>query len=387
MKEEKSKDEPQLYDDDDEVEEDDEKKTPIEPSKGQTTSLNSAALTPPPTFHRREYNRVRKTDKSLSSSSTPSSSFASNDQIANIPEKVAAANQLTGPSHNVSLASSSSPDQPAFHRREYNRARARKEKQAGRHGSSVGSTPPPSEQYQTPTPGAVSVIGNEDNAPSRVGSIVVGDDREKSSDKFVVSAPLLAATLVEDPPTVAAVAAVPVNGDEEDQRQSAGVCSAFRDRRLLFLFGGLVLIVAVVAVVLTLVFTKDSTDPITTDEPTASPEPETATVYAEILISADEKLDTSLWELSFTPQFKAMEWLSSSSLWPEDTLYQVPVQQIVDRYVLALLYYSLDGPNWANQYGFLTDDEHVCSWNVNEEEEVLGVDCRDFTLISLHLST
>ena len=126
MKEEKSKDEPQLYDDDDEVEEDDEKKTPIEPSKGQTTSLNSAALTPPPTFHRREYNRVRKTDKSLSSSSTPSSSFASNDQIANIPEKVAAANQLTGPSHNVSLAFSSSPDQPAFHRREYNRARARK---------------------------------------------------------------------------------------------------------------------------------------------------------------------------------------------------------------------------------------------------------------------
>ena len=63
------------------------------------------------------------------------------------------------------------------------------------------------------------------------------------------------------------------------------------------------------------------------------------------------------------------------------------MQQIVDRYVLALLYYSLDGPNWANQYGFLTDDEHVCSWNENEEEEVLGVDCRDFTLISLHLST
>ena len=36
--------------------------------------------------------------------------------------------------------------------------------------------------------------------------------------------------------------------------------------------------------------------------------------------------------------------------------------RFVSRYVSALLYFALDGPNWASQLNFLSEKE-ICDWN------------------------
>jgi hypothetical protein len=43
-----------------------------------------------------------------------------------------------------------------------------------------------------------------------------------------------------------------------------------------------------------------------------------------------------------------------------------PIRTILERYVIVTLYYSLNGPNWGDQRGFLSEDS-VCIWE--------GIDC------------
>jgi hypothetical protein len=115
-----------------------------------------------------------------------------------------------------------------------------------------------------------------------------------------------------------------------------------------------------------------------------------------------------------SPQFKAVEWLtmsvsaasgSSSSI--EDSISQYYYDwwfnndddetkytllgagenarsslQVLDRYVLAVLYFSLNGEAWSDTLNFLDAQQHVCDWKkdvlVESENVTMGIaDCRN----------
>lgn len=60
-------------------------------------------------------------------------------------------------------------------------------------------------------------------------------------------------------------------------------------------------------------------------------------------------------------QYRALEWLAledAMQLDPNATAFPV----LKERYVIALLYFSTNGPDWKHQYSFLSNSS-VCSWN------------------------
>ena len=59
-----------------------------------------------------------------------------------------------------------------------------------------------------------------------------------------------------------------------------------------------------------------------------------------------------------SPQHKAAQWIAD-----EDVLH-LPIndETFLERYALATLYFSTDGPNWENNLSFLTE-KPVCDWN------------------------
>ena len=85
-----------------------------------------------------------------------------------------------------------------------------------------------------------------------------------------------------------------------------------------------------------------------------------------------------------TPQHKAMTWILDEDL--NNTLDALVSRAIgdeedqdglqlrlIERFVLAVLYYEFDGPNWFVDYGFLNATTSVCEWG----EEDQGVKCGD----------
>ena len=63
-------------------------------------------------------------------------------------------------------------------------------------------------------------------------------------------------------------------------------------------------------------------------------------------------------------------------------VYQAPIgsQKLVERYVLSLIYYYFDGPEWKNNFKFLSGRDH-CEWFTTETRPLgtilKGVNCND----------
>lgn len=235
------------------------------------------------------------------------------------------------------------------------------------------------ENYRTPDPGVVHVGG----ATTSTRTIQVGDDQDQHTDDGEADPKLLlTAVLVDDSlqPTTATVSAVAVTEVDESQRQNGGLCSALQDRRVACILGFLLLIIAGLAFFLV--------SALRPEEPEVDDEVDVYAEYTRIMEDADLGLDTSLWDDPFTPQSMAFHWLVENNIWEDDVLDEVPVQEIVDRYVVAVLFFSLG--EWENEYGFLTDDESVCQWNLWDEEEDMdyGIGCDDDGILDyLNLST
>jgi hypothetical protein len=71
-----------------------------------------------------------------------------------------------------------------------------------------------------------------------------------------------------------------------------------------------------------------------------------------------------------SPQFQALEWMKN------DTIVMSSGRSTLDllqRYVLAVLFYSANGPNWGWSKPYLSSDD-VCSWNKGSDD--YGVYCR-----------
>eukprot|EP00980_Cylindrotheca_fusiformis_P009712 scaffold2143_cov125-Cylindrotheca_fusiformis.AAC.14 len=73
---------------------------------------------------------------------------------------------------------------------------------------------------------------------------------------------------------------------------------------------------------------------------------------------------------SDTPYGKTIGWLTKED---KTDFSKTPTDQILERYVMALLYYYTEGNDWFSKYGFLSD-KHVCNWNLDSSDIVRCAD-------------
>lgn len=99
--------------------------------------------------------------------------------------------------------------------------------------------------------------------------------------------------------------------------------------------------------------------------------------------SLGEKIESSVGEEIFqegTSENRALHWLAE-----EDPL-QLPVtstmEDILERFILANLYIATNGPQWNNQYDFLSAKD-VCEWNDGGGDN-MGVFCEQGKVYSLN---
>jgi hypothetical protein len=148
----------------------------------------------------------------------------------------------------------------------------------------------------------------------------------------------------------------------------------FKGRTMYLRLAVFCLVIIAIAVAVPLALRKGD-DPTTMSAP-ENPSPAT---LAPINLESFEEFRTvlGLWgdqALSdpTSDQYQALKWLSTEDpamLSPNDTSRKI----LIERYTVALLYFSTNGPGWKSQHGFLLQDP-VCSWNI---DETFGIQCQD----------
>jgi hypothetical protein len=147
-----------------------------------------------------------------------------------------------------------------------------------------------------------------------------------------------------------------------------GPPGARRNSTLMITFGIMLVLVAVGSAI-GIVASKDKKEPPPTIAPTAVSELDLARdIFAPL--SGNE----TLWDES-SPQYKALWWLVHEDPAKMMTKMQDETESsssmIVERYVLALLYFATDGANWVRQANFLGNSS-ICDWQDTIE---FGIQC------------
>ena len=86
-----------------------------------------------------------------------------------------------------------------------------------------------------------------------------------------------------------------------------------------------------------------------------------------------------------SPQYQALDWMAYQG--GVDTILSTSEQQatpyIIQRYILAVLYYSTTGPKWKKQYNFLTNSMTECDWGVGANNGFNVIDCNNDGFVTL----
>lgn len=119
--------------------------------------------------------------------------------------------------------------------------------------------------------------------------------------------------------------------------------------------------------------------PVPTTSPTMSPEARLAYI-TDIVANVSEAQTLSgmaTFDMEGSPQYKALQWITMGDA------NQVGVDEtdrIIQRYVLAVLFYSTNGDNWVNQFEFMTQDNE-CAWSgalqCNSKGLITDIDLRE----------
>ena len=98
-------------------------------------------------------------------------------------------------------------------------------------------------------------------------------------------------------------------------------------------------------------------------QPTMAPISADAMIrFAEVttVLNSVPVSDPATFQDNTTPQYEAAWWLAAVDPAMLD-FATTPMEDVVERYILALLYYATNGENWKDQEGFLSA-EQVCFW-------------------------
>lgn len=165
--------------------------------------------------------------------------------------------------------------------------------------------------------------------------------------------------------------ATPLDVDEEKRRQRKQKC---------WIVSGIILIVAiVVGLVLGVTLGRNGTGApasitAASDAPTPSP---TSQEFASLqsLIGAVSFDGGAALSNPSTVQFKALEWLASN-----EGLNDYPDWRKIQRYALAVFYYSTNGDGWLKDDNWLSNDDE-CTWVTFAVDPVCSSDGRFWELV------
>jgi hypothetical protein len=147
--------------------------------------------------------------------------------------------------------------------------------------------------------------------------------------------------------------------DEPDGIIDATKTNGTRRRWWLIVIPALLLISAAIAAVLVLVIFKDPESPQSYNE------------YMEDLLLAlkGEDADSYLASLSSdSPHGQALQWIRTED--SGSSVLVTPPNQLLERYIMALFYFSTGGPEWKHQADFLTG-KNICDWWKSQTEYLL----------------
>ena len=94
------------------------------------------------------------------------------------------------------------------------------------------------------------------------------------------------------------------------------------------------------------------------DAPSSSPTMSLVELLKPLIVRNDA--DLALLNDGISPQWRALDWLSTDSIALSEN--QSPTI-ILNRYVLAVLYYATSGDDWGQQLGSYLQPTSVCEWN------------------------
>jgi hypothetical protein len=90
--------------------------------------------------------------------------------------------------------------------------------------------------------------------------------------------------------------------------------------------------------------------------------------------------EKSLFNDQQSPQYKAAKWIADQDFLnvpiPADPTNYDDDFEFVQRYIMAVFYFALDGVHWRYKAYFMSSEE-VCDWNMDFYEELPGQDATD----------
>jgi Leucine-rich repeat (LRR) protein len=171
----------------------------------------------------------------------------------------------------------------------------------------------------------------------------------------------------------------------EEYKASQQVGGTSRQCRKVSIAIALGIVVATILIIIGVVIGRDTSAPYAPVEQETSPgndlsDAETAERFADVttLISNMGWARASILRDPTSPQMKAAEWLTSVDPMQMEVY---ATEEFMNRYLLATLYFSLNGENWAYDVKWLSSSK-VCDWKTTFETEEgipieVGVSCHD----------
>mmetsp|Transcript_21029 Transcript_21029/g.34779 ORF Transcript_21029/g.34779 Transcript_21029/m.34779 type:complete len:679 (+) Transcript_21029:108-2144(+) len=154
-------------------------------------------------------------------------------------------------------------------------------------------------------------------------------------------------------------------------------------KTIAFLALGIISILAIIIAVTATQVNRPTPDPEPTSSPTISPETRLAVVF-DIVANVSDVGPISGID-SFTtpgsPQYKALHWIA---LEDRHQVHVDETEHIMQRYILAVLFFSTNGMDWKDQFEFMTADNE-CDWSgalqCNSEGSITDIDLRENGLV------
>jgi hypothetical protein len=122
-------------------------------------------------------------------------------------------------------------------------------------------------------------------------------------------------------------------------------------------------LLGLVGIILGVTLRPSSSPAVPSEEPTPAPTSPEVVELKNLIKSVSFDGGAAL-EIPDSPQSRAFTWLADNA-----NLDDYPDWKRIQRYVLAVFYYSTNGDKWRENDGWLSDDDECTSWFIQETSE------------------
>ena len=210
-----------------------------------------------------------------------------------------------------------------------------------------------------PAPAAAAPALQDDEYSHAVLSASSWTSHLPEPENIVLSEEMLAvARMVDEESTQSLPQALHMDANELANMVEKTAAKRRRWTKCMGCFGAIV-IVLIVAVTLSVVYTKDIPVAVfTSQSPTSAPTGAPTSLDSYVISLLPEYTTRELEkDDKDSPQAKALEWLLG-----DKALMTYSDERVLQRFVLAVLYYATNGERWIRQDKWMSHEHHECEW-------------------------